>query len=83
MEPVSVLLVNHSSILPPVLAQALQENDELVVIGRVSGGSETAMGMGFQPFEPRLPGVLTPAHFLLSCLTWHLWSPRLALRGRV
>jgi NarL family two-component system response regulator LiaR len=40
MEPVSVLLVNHSPILPPVLAQALQENDEVVVIGRVSGGKD-------------------------------------------
>jgi DNA-binding NarL/FixJ family response regulator len=40
MEPVSVLLVNHSSILPAVLAQALQENDEVVVIGRVSGGKD-------------------------------------------
>lgn len=29
------------------LAEALQENDAVVVIGRVSGGNETAMGMGF------------------------------------
>jgi hypothetical protein len=48
------------------LAEALQENDEVVVIGRVSGGNETTMGIGFQPFEPRLPGVLTPVQFLLN-----------------
>jgi DNA-binding NarL/FixJ family response regulator len=40
MDPISVLLVNHSPILPLVLAQALQENDEVVVIGRVSGGMD-------------------------------------------
>lgn len=40
MEPVSVLLVKHSPGLPPGLAQALQENDEVVVIGRVSGGKD-------------------------------------------
>ena len=40
MDPVSVLLVNHSQILPLVLAQALQENDEVVVIGRVNGGKD-------------------------------------------
>jgi chemotaxis response regulator CheB len=40
MDPISVLLVNHSPILPLVLAQALQENDEVIVIGRVSGGMD-------------------------------------------
>ncbi len=40
MDPVSVLLVNHSQILPPVLAHALQENGEVVVIGRVSEGKD-------------------------------------------
>jgi hypothetical protein len=52
------------------LAEALQENDEVVVIGRVSGGNETTMGIGFQPFEPRLPGVLTPVQFLLNYLPY-------------
>jgi DNA-binding NarL/FixJ family response regulator len=40
MDRILVLLVTHRSILLPVLAQALQENDEVVVIGRVSGGKD-------------------------------------------
>jgi DNA-binding NarL/FixJ family response regulator len=58
MEPISVLLVTHSSILPPALAQTVQENDEMVVIGRVSGekdASEEALALQPQVILVELP----------------------------
>lgn len=51
--------------------------------GLIETPNETASGMGFHPFGRRWPGMLTPAHFLLSRPPCHIWSPRLALRGRV
>ena len=45
-----MLLVSHSSILPPVLVQALRENYEVVVIGRVGEGKEAlALALALRP----------------------------------
>jgi len=50
MDPLAVLIVKHSPGLPPGLAQALRENDEVVVIAKVSEGKRALeLAQALQP----------------------------------
>jgi two-component system response regulator NreC len=50
MEPVSVLLVNHSLAFPPALTRFLRGQEEVIVVGKARGAEHaTELALGLRP----------------------------------